>query len=293
MEGAPFTVKGYYFLPFLDQSKIENHEVEKFEFRNGDVVVSGFPKSGNTWLVEVLKQMYGDWGLCHVGGASEAIILEEHTVHKWFPGIRQKVVDINVAEDIPSPRLLRTHLPFPFFPMQKALENGVKVIYITRNPKDVCVSHYHFLKGFAQGALQADWEGTLTNFVENRMLSAPWIDHVDSWLGVDKNLMHVKYEDMKRDLPSVVQRIAEFLGRPVRTEDVERTIRSTTIDDMKKRFKELLILDENLWEDGKSPFIRKGVTGDWKNHFTAAQSQVFDEKIGQRVKELSLDVDYQ
>ena len=42
-----------------------------------------------------------------------------------------------------SPRLLMSHLPLRFFP-RDALEQGCRVVYGVRNPKDVVVSLYHF-----------------------------------------------------------------------------------------------------------------------------------------------------
>lgn len=45
------------------------------------------------------------------------------------------------AEDLPSPRYIKTHLPFTLLPPD--LLNTSKVIYVARNPLDVAVSYYH------------------------------------------------------------------------------------------------------------------------------------------------------
>merc|ERR1712106_376233 len=45
------------------------------------------------------------------------------------------------AENAPSPRVIKTHLPFEFLPPK--LLDTCKVIFVGRNPKDVCVSSYH------------------------------------------------------------------------------------------------------------------------------------------------------
>ncbi|XP_070546644.1 sulfotransferase 1C4-like [Ptychodera flava] len=54
---------------------------------------------------------------------------------------------------MPSPRLLFCHLPFQLFPRTwQDGEKKCKIIYIARNPKDVCVSYYHYMHGILWAA---------------------------------------------------------------------------------------------------------------------------------------------
>jgi hypothetical protein len=48
---------------------------------------------------------------------------------------------INLAENMPSPRVIKSHLPLEFLPPN--LIDTCKVIFVCRNPKDCCVSNYH------------------------------------------------------------------------------------------------------------------------------------------------------
>ena len=51
---------------------------------------------------------------------------------------------IEIAENTPSPRVIKTHLPLEMLPPN--LLDTCKVIFVCRNPKDACVSFYnHFL----------------------------------------------------------------------------------------------------------------------------------------------------
>ena len=50
-----------------------------------------------------------------------------------------------VAEEIPSPRVLKSHLAGPLLPPQ-LMEKKPKIIYVLRNPKDLVVSYYYFTK---------------------------------------------------------------------------------------------------------------------------------------------------
>jgi len=51
---------------------------------------------------------------------------------------------MEIVAHMPSTRYIKTHLPFNLLPKQ--IQNGEKrpkIVYVARNPKDVCVSFYH------------------------------------------------------------------------------------------------------------------------------------------------------
>lgn len=50
---------------------------------------------------------------------------------------------IEYTKNLPEPRVIKTHLPWKFLPEQiKTGKKKPKIIYVARNPKDVCVSYY-------------------------------------------------------------------------------------------------------------------------------------------------------
>ena len=78
-------------------------------------------------------------------------------------------------KNIDSPRLLLTHLPYLYLPRQ--LRNGTgKIVYLTRNPKDVYVSYFNFQKGkLMMGRSMASWE----DFFESTVLGEGWYTNVE------------------------------------------------------------------------------------------------------------------
>ena len=73
----------------------------------------------------------------------------------------EMVPDLEVIRAEKSPRILNTHFPFRYLP-KKHRENGGKIVHVRRNPKDVYVSLYYFLKSFGalkkEGGEDMKWE---------------------------------------------------------------------------------------------------------------------------------------
>ena len=56
----------------------------------------------------------------------------------------------------PSPRYVKSHLPFSM--NNPRLLDVCKVVYVARNPKDVCVSFYHHMRLFRKHDFLGDLE---------------------------------------------------------------------------------------------------------------------------------------
>ena len=69
----------------------------------------------------------------------------------------------------PSPRLIKSHLPYHVIPMSKEESKRSKYIYVARNPKDVAVSFYHFIQSFDPGRyFNGTWEFFVKLFLEGK-----------------------------------------------------------------------------------------------------------------------------
>ena len=56
----------------------------------------------------------------------------------------------------PSPRFVKSHLPFSL--NNPRLLDVCKVVYVARNPKDVCVSFYHHMRLIRMHEFMGDME---------------------------------------------------------------------------------------------------------------------------------------
>lgn len=111
----------------------------------------------------------------------------------------------------------------------------------------------------------------------------------------DPNVLYLKYEDMKRDLPSTIRKCADFIGcrHELKESDIEKMLTHLNFKSMQKNPAVNLstIVASNNTENGK--FIRRGEVGDWKNYFTPELSSRFDRFIEEKTRGTGLVFDYE
>ena len=98
------------------------------------------------------------------GLTRDEMILEYQELVKKDPGMQIMmdllVNSVQLTEEKPSPRVIKTHLPFEMLPPN--LLDTCKVIFVGRNPKDACVSFYHHHIIFPE----YKYKGTFADFAE-------------------------------------------------------------------------------------------------------------------------------
>ena len=72
------------------------------------------------------------------------------------------------VRNIPSPRLMQTHLPYDIIPKGESEDTKCKYIYIARNPKDVAVSYYKFLGAIPVTGYNGPWDFFVKLFLEKK-----------------------------------------------------------------------------------------------------------------------------
>jgi Sulfotransferase domain len=109
-----------------------------------DVVVCTFPKSGTNWMLQIAYQ------ISHRGQG------EFDSVHQYMPwpdvffDIEAKLEDETIAQRSPfGLRVIKTHLSGEYVPYTP----DAKYICILRDPKDVLVSSYFFIRDVIFGAM--------------------------------------------------------------------------------------------------------------------------------------------
>ena len=78
---------------------------------------------------------------------------------------------------------------------------------------------------------------------------------------------------MKADLHSSIRTVATFLGHNIDDAMLNKIAEQCTFTSMKKKYD---AVNKSSFQIIEKQFMRKGVVGDWRNHFTAGQSAKMD-----------------
>ena len=216
----------------------------------------------------------------------ELQISEEKTNHVMvrFPFIEfveEPYSGLKWLEDVPSPRMIKTHLMKRFF--VKPLEQKNKIIVVFRNVKDALASYYHYYQ-HVEAAF--DFKGHDFNeffelFREKHLCHGDWYDWtLDWWSEKDNpNVCFFFYEDMKADIHKATRRVAKFLEKDLTEEQIEFIVRRADFDTMKKQ---RMAVDKNEKKGGGQ--LRKGIVGDWRSHFSEEQAQYVDKLTAEKLE---------
>ncbi|XP_030846018.1 sulfotransferase 1C2 [Strongylocentrotus purpuratus] len=260
--------------------------VRKFECRPDDMFIVTYPKSGTTWLEQLSLLINHDGDTSKLDGTHIMTVVPfleivENPLDASSPPV------IDRAEKMASPRILKSHCHSPFLPEDISTDDPkAKVVYVARNPKDTAVSYYHFCEYVPTLPTYGSWDMFFEEFLANRALQGSWFENVLPWWKRRNhpNVLFLKYEDMKKDLQGAVRQIAEFMGKSLSDDVIEKIAKASTFKAMKKNPSsnpDTLLKkgkqESGLEQSSKPSFMRKGVVGDWKNYFTDEQNKRFDE----------------
>ncbi|XP_069980988.1 sulfotransferase 1A1-like [Penaeus vannamei] len=292
---------GSWFLPAAFTNFAD--KIYNFQWRTDDVLVMAYPRSGTSWLQEVVWTMknnpdlenpmadmpllarspYVDMDMMMDGKKMPPLTPDNPLLQgfiKMCPGGNPADgVNLQLTAATPSPRIIKTHLPLSL--LHPSLLDTLKVVYVARNPKDVVVSLHHHCRLLKT----LDYSGTLEQFVkyfvDDDVVYGPYWQHVkEAWTKREASNLHfVFYEDLKADPASELKRLSVFLGCNLAKDQMEKLIRHTSFAEMQARDNvmgvkaaENPVMNQGVVkEDGG--FFRKGEVGSWKGRLPAEASE--------------------
>ena len=280
-EGYPYhTVNGLQVPKFVLQEEVD--KLKSFKLYPDDVWIVTYPKCGTTWTQQIVR-------LIRNNGKKDCEI-----VSKSIPWLEAMLAypDVKV-DDLPRPRAFKSHFPYSLMPCGPPHTTPCKYIFVARNPKDVAVSLYFHTK--LRYFPDIDWNSYWKKYVQGDLEFGDYFDHLLDWWPhrADKNVLFLKYEDMKRDLSGAVSQIASFMGVKLSDNVLAEIVRLSTFEVMK---------DDNTinysWtaaqkKEDAPKFMRKGIVGDWKNFLSAEQSAEMDAICSDRLKGTGLEFEYE
>ncbi|XP_011646240.1 sulfotransferase family cytosolic 1B member 1 [Pogonomyrmex barbatus] len=268
-------------------SKIVHYaqKIRDFQVYEDDIWLISYPRTGSHWAQEMVWCIEHDFDY---ETTRELIILRtpllESSIlifNEKYDELLKKLGDsVEAIAKMPRPRYIKSHLPWDLLPKQLR-EKKPKTIYITRNPKDTCVSFYHYCTAFH------NMKGSFDDFAELMLQDSgpmcPFWNHImPFWKMRDQaNILFLTYEEMKRDQTAAVKKAAKFLGKDVTNEQIiglcEHLKFSKMSTNPSTNLENMELLDEVHKKDPNFKFIRNGKVGDWTNYMSEDLSRRFDK----------------
>lgn len=257
--------------PFWIQPEIQQH----IAWRDGDVVISVPAKSGTTWTMNIVHQLFSG-GTADFRDIYEEVPWIEFLSHPLQPF--REVVDRVEAMPRDRRRAFKSHSAPPEVPFIPAGEGpDVKYVVVFRNPEEALVSFWPFIakhsdEWFAlwgmprEAMVRPDFPSFYREVIAERGMDANgFFGFLNAWwpLRHQPNVLFMHYAAMKRDHEGSIRKIAQFIGVEPSAEEWARILEYTSFGWMKAH--------EDKFEAmtaGKVPIlmrgamIRKGQAGD-------------------------------
>jgi hypothetical protein len=207
-----------------------------------DIYLVSYPKSGNTWLRFLI-----------------ANVLKTHfeidrsvnffSIHELIPDIHTSryLRECGYFDEFNLPRIIKSHANYnPYYN---------RVILLVRDPRDVCVSYYYFLR--QRGTIPISW--TISDFIRNKKYGVTaWVKHSQSWYRLlhDRQIIQVfRYEDLLTQPEVELAKIADLLGIQITAESINQAIKLASKSAMKHS--ENTHLSSYLIENPSMEFVRQ------------------------------------
>lgn len=268
-------------------------------YKPDDIIITSYPKCGTTWTEQCVLLLLNQ-------GNKDLLDPSHKNVYQPGSNVRGKLwpeasigndpmdvarsgclefapITLDEFNNAPGPRVIKSHARSEHLlgcnrqGLAGIKPDGVKVLIVSRNPLDACVSsYYHAFNPFKSGWPFDAWASVwLTGYVT----FGGYFEWVRGWYeDVQRNptkAMWLQYEDMQSDPRDQIVKIAEYLEIPVTDAIVDSVLRYSSFDSMKEQ--------AGAKGGDHEGHLRKGKSGDWKNHFTDALVQEFRVKYSREM----------
>lgn len=241
----------------------------RHQYPNRIIFIAGLPKAGTTWVETQLANVPG-YNLRPVVEA-KGVVTEHNVNDRVFsdlPRYGYSILKLHTRCTEANLEVIRRHVP--------------RFMVMIRDLRDMCVSAYFHVRhqpGHADferyNRLPKD-EGLMHRIGVTAEWYVPWIRDALNVAAADpEHVLLVRYENLNADPDTEFRRIFGFFGLPVS----DGLMRSIEASKLKKALDIGKVRAESVGLRMKST-ARKGIVGDWQNHFTAEHRAKFKELCG-------------
>jgi len=268
--------------------ELHNHHMDStiwndFQFRDDDIVIATYAKSGTTWMQQIISQLIFD-------GRTDLHVAE---MSPWLDlRVPPKEAKLPAVEAQTHRRFLKTHLPVDAL----VFSPKAKYLYLARDGRDVMWSmhnHHANANDMWYGALN-DTPGRIGPAIgkppaDPRDYFLEWLakdgypfwsfwENIRSWWEIRHlpNVHFVHFETLRSDMPGEIRRIAAFLDIPIDEQKWDDILTHCSFAYMKANATASVPLGGAFWDGGAETFIHKGINGRWREALTPSDSAAYE-----------------
>ncbi len=232
--------------------------------------VAGLPKSGTTWLEKMIASY---------PGFHDLLIPDVISFELATGGSHDYELPVDMFSHFKSMLVLtKMHVHGSPHNVTVLRSAGVKYVILYRDLRDVAVSHYYYVR-------QTPWHPEYPIYVTlsvteglnefaKRTLSA-YVDWVCSWSqnrDPDVSLM-LSYEQMLADPYTAMTCVAQHFELDSSPGTIQKIVDKHSFNRLSS--------GRIQGQQDASSFFRKGIAGDWRNHFTPELNQIYKRVLGE------------
>lgn len=297
-------IRSLFFWWHYTKAKAHQHSAIDLDSSNEQagrnlLFVTGFDKSGTTWLMRMLNEHPQIW--CQGSGQFfNYYVPETHFLNSpggyrtmikvllddpWFQGSGKTWLSQELIRHFAKQLILKSMLSFSDSNtvrfvgdkstvqdccLIKELFPKARIVAIMRDGRDVAVSFaYHFQRRGNPNKFDA--AGHLDQKYLAQVASAwsRYNEHLISFHNENPDALHiVKYENLNASPEYTLTKIFKALGVSTNNELVSMIVNRNSFENLSG--------GRHPGQEDASSFFRKGIVGDWRNHFDERESTLFN-----------------